>query len=348
MKAVLEQLLNGRHLTRQEASALLEDLASGRMEPAVAGAVLAALRSKGETADELAGFAAAMRRLAKQAEFPEDSRPLVDVVGTGGDASSSYNLSTGSALLAAACGVRIAKHGNRSISSICGSADVLEALGLPLPLDERDAAACLERTGFTFLFAPHYHPAMAAIAPVRRALGVRTIFNMLGPLTNPALPPFGVIGAFSLEVARTMAGALAALEIRRYFVIHGAEGWDEATPVGPFTILDVVPGAVQESSRDPREWGMSRCLAEELRGGDAAFNAAGLRAAFNGEQVALRDALVLGAALAMEVCGKAPGPSEGVEMAGAAIDDGRAAALLDAIAEFGAAMSGNAVGGRDA
>jgi anthranilate phosphoribosyltransferase len=336
MNEILERLIKGEHLSRSESAALLEQLASGEIPPAPAGALLTALRIKGETPDELAGFAQAMRRLARDPQLPAGDAPTLDIVGTGGDGSSSYNLSTGSALLAAACGIRIAKHGNRAISSTCGSADVLEALGLPLPLDPRAAAACLEQTGFTFLFAPHYHPAMAQIAPVRRALGIRTIFNMLGPLTNPARPPFGLIGAFSPDAARTIAGALSALDIQRYFVIHGAEGWDEPTPMGPFMLLDVRPGSVEEQTRDPRQLGFSPCSASDLRGGDAQHNAAAIRDALCGKTGPLHDCLILSAALALEVSGSMPTFAEARKRAETAITSGAAERTLASIAAFGA------------
>ena len=219
--ALLEQLLSGVSLGEQEARGLMLALAEGGMEPALAGALLAALRAKGETAEEIRGFATAMRELALAPSIP-DGTPTVDTVGTGGDGSGSLNLSTGTGLLAAACGVRVVKHGNRSVSSKSGSADLLERLGMPLPLAEPAAIACLEATGFTFLFAPAYHPAMKAIMPVRGALGVRTVFNVLGPLTNPAAPPYQLIGAFSPEVARLMADSLSGLRLERALVVHGA------------------------------------------------------------------------------------------------------------------------------
>jgi hypothetical protein len=196
LRDILERLLQRRDLAESEAAGLLVALTDPAVAPAMSGALLAALRAKGITADEVRGFAGAMRGLARRPELPPGP-PAVDVVGTGGDASGSFNLSTGAALLVAATGVRVVKHGNRSVSSRSGSADLLEALGLPLPLDERAAGECLAETGFTFLFAPHYHPAMKEVAPVRRALGVRTVFNLLGPLTNPAEPPFSLIGAYS-------------------------------------------------------------------------------------------------------------------------------------------------------
>jgi anthranilate phosphoribosyltransferase len=250
------------------------------------------------------------------------------------------NISTGTALLVAACGLPVIKHGNRSISSRSGSADVLEQLGLPLPLDETRAGACLTATGFTFLFAPHYHPAMKAIGPVRQALGVRTLFNVLGPLTNPAAPPYMLVGAYSEAMAELMASALAGLPgVRRAFVVHGAGGWDEPTPIGPFTLFDVQGGAgtVRRSTRTPADYGLVTCMPQDLAGGDAAANAASLRAVLEGhDRGAHRDALCMGAALALEVAGVAATPAEGLAQARAAIDDGRAAGLLRAIAEFGA------------
>ena len=212
MREVLERVLDGGNLAEPEASAVMRALADPALAPAMAGAMLAALRAKGATADEVRGFARAMRSLARRPQIDAalQSR-AIDIVGTGGDASGSVNISTGTSLLAAACGLPVIKHGNRSISSRSGSADVLERLGLTLPLDETQAGACLAACGFTFLFAPHYHPAMKAIAPVRQALGVRTIFNVLGPLTNPAEPPYQVVGAYSAAMAELMAGTLAGM-----------------------------------------------------------------------------------------------------------------------------------------
>ncbi len=245
---MLDRLLDGETLSQGEAYALMMKLAEGEMPDALAGALLAGLRAKGETAEEIRGFATAMRELAIHPEIP-DGAPTVDTVGTGGDGSGSVNLSTGTGLLAAAAGARVVKHGNRSVSSRSGSADVLECLGMPLPLLDSDAIACLEATNFTFLFAPAYHPAMKAVVPVRGALGVRTVFNMLGPLTNPAAPPFQLIGAWSQPAAKLMADTLSGMPIERAFVVHGEPGWDEATPAGDFVLYDVRDGEVTETMR---------------------------------------------------------------------------------------------------
>jgi anthranilate phosphoribosyltransferase len=329
----LEHLLQRRDLSEIEAEALLVHLTSPETTPALAGALLAALRSKGVVADEVRGFARAMRRRARRPRIDAGIR-AIDIVGTGGDASGSLNISTGTALLTAACGVPVIKHGNRSVSSRAGSADVLEALGLALPLDEQAAGRCLAQTNFTFLYSPHYHPSMKAVAPVRAALGVRTIFNLLGPLANPAEPPLHLIGAFDLEAAQLIADTLAGLEIERAFVVHGAAGWDEPTPIGPFTLFDVRRGVVARSTRAPEDYGLRRCTAATLAGGDARSNARALRATLGGEdRGAHRDCLLLGAALALEVAHDVA-PREGIARAAAAIDGGAARRLLDAVCAF--------------
>jgi anthranilate phosphoribosyltransferase len=338
LRATLERLLDRVNLDETEAADLLVALTDPAMAPAMAGALLAGLRAKGLTADEVRGFASGMRRLARHPTLPAGP-PAIDIVGTGGDSSFSFNISTGASLLVAALGVRVVKHGNRSVSSRSGSADLLECLGLPLPLDEQQAGACLAATGFTFLFAPHYHPAMKEIAPVRRALGVRTVFNLLGPLTNPAAPPFGLIGAYSRDAARLMAETLAGMPIQRVFVVHGEPGWDEPTPCGPFELYDVSPGRVERTERDPHDFGLPRCTPQSLAGGDAAHNAVAMRAVFAGEDRGPhRDALVLNAALALEVTGTVHDATAAIRAAGDAIDRGDALRLLDRLARFGASL----------
>jgi anthranilate phosphoribosyltransferase len=330
-RELLQQLLERRDLSQAQAEDLLVHLTDPQLPPAMAGALLAALSAKGLAAEELRGLARAMRRLARRPDLPADLRSI-DIVGTGGDASGSFNISTGTALLTAACGLPVVKHGNRSVSSRCGSADVLEALGLQVPLDSGAAAACLAATRFTYLFAPHYHPATARIAPVRAALGVRTVFNILGPLVNPAEPPLHLVGAFSLEVARLVAHAFEGLPIERTFVVHGADGWDEPTPVGPFTLFDVRPGSVEVSTRSAVDYGLPSCSAADLAGGDAAHNARALRAVLHGEdRGAHRDCLLLGTALALEVAGVVREPREGVARAAAAIAEGAASRLLESL-----------------
>ncbi len=342
LRDTLEQLLERRHLSQEQASQLLMALADGTTAPAMAGALLVALRSKGVTADELRGFATTMRSLARRPVVPPGS-PIVDMVGTGGDGSGSFNLSSGAALLVAAMGVRVAKHGTSSISSRSGSADVIRALGLPLPLNEEQSGECLAATGFTFYFAPHFHPAMKAIMPIRQALGVRTVFNMLGPLLNPAAPPFHLIGAYHIDAAALMADALAGMPIERTYVVHGHPGWDEATPIGPFTLFDVRPGSVTRYERSAEEFGLPPCTVEELKGGDAAHNALHLRAVLEGrDRSAHRNAIVLQAALVLELLGKADSARAAARMAEDAIESGAGRIVLEKLAAFGRSVGANA------
>lgn len=330
-KQLLDGLLDGDSLTEQQAYDLMHALAGGELDAVLAGALLAGLRAKGETADEIRGFATAMRELAVHPQIP-DGAPTVDTVGTGGDGSGSLNLSTGTGLLAAACGSRVVKHGNRSVSSKSGSADMLECLGMPLPLQEQQAIDCLLATNFTFLFAPAYHPAMKAIMPIRNAMAVRTVFNVLGPLTNPAAPPFQLIGAFSNDAAKLMADSMAGMPMQRAFVVHGEPGWDEATPAGNFHLYDVTPGNVVASKRSPEDYGLARCDPADLKGGDADYNARELVRVFHAEDKgAHRDALLMGTSLMLEVQGLVDDPVAGVRQAAAAIDDGRARVFLESL-----------------
>ena len=333
-KRALDALLDRKDLTESNASDLMHALTDPQLPAALSSGILVALRLKGETATEIRGFATAMRELAIDPGIPA-GLPIVDCVGTGGDGSGSLNISTGAALLAAASGARVVKHGNRAVSSKSGSADVLEALGLPLPLDEQAVVRCLDQTGFTFLFAPFYHPAMKTIAPVRAAMGIRTVFNLLGPLSNPARPPYSVIGAFSPQAARLMADTLSGMDIQRVFVIHGEPGWDEATPVGPFLLYDVRPGQVVEERRDPADYKLNLCTPEALAGGDASENAAKLRAVLHGELGAPYDALTLGAALMLEVSGVAKGRRSSLAHVRESINSGRAATVLSKLEAFG-------------
>ena len=331
---LLERVLSGTHLSQEESESMLRSMAAGEMPAPLAGGLLAALRAKGEVAAEIRGAARAMRDLAVRPDIPA-GQPYVDIVGTGGDGSASLNLSTGSALLAAACGVKVVKHGNRSISSRSGSADALMALGLPVPLVDEQIGACLQDTGFTFLFAPNHHPAMRNIGPVRAAIGVRTLFNILGPLTNPARPPFNVIGAFSEPMAELMAETLSGMEATRSFVVHGACGWDEPTPVGPFVCFDVRPGSVTRVVRDPADYGLSRCTQDALKGGEPDENAARLREALcGGDTLAHREALILGAALALEATGAAADAETAVARARSVLEDGTGRQFIARLAAF--------------
>jgi anthranilate phosphoribosyltransferase len=334
----LDNLVRRRDLTEEQAGSLLRMLTAPGLDPAMGGALLCALRVKGVTASEVRGFAGAMRLLARKPALAA-GLDAIDIVGTGGDASGSLNLSTGAALLAAACGLPVIKHGNRSVSSRSGSADLIEQLGFRLPLDETRAAQCFEATGFTFLFAPYYHPAMKAVAPIRAALGIRTVFNLLGPLTNPAAPRYRLIGAYDAETAELMAGTLAGMDIERAWVVHGAAGWDEATPIGPFVAFDVTRDAIRRHDIDPRELGLAACSPGDLAGGDAAANFAALLEVFAGrDHGAHCAALVLQCGLALFVAGRAASIQAGIHLARSAVNSGRAQRWLQRLRQFAAEL----------
>ncbi len=333
-REILEHLLARRNLSETQAAALLRLLTAPELAPAIAGALLAALRAKGVTADEVRGFAGAMRALALKPALPQ-GLDAIDIVGTGGDGSGSLNLSTGAALLTAACGLPVVKHGNRSISSRSGSADLIEAIGFRLPLDENRAAECFATTGFTFLFAPYFHPAMKVLAPVRSALGIRTVFNLLGPLTNPAAPRYLLVGAYDASAAELMAGTLAGMRIERGWVVHGAAGWDEATPIGSFVAFDVAGDRITRREINPEEFGIARCTPLQLAGGDAKVNLQALLDVFEGRDFGPhRDTLVLQCGLALTIAGRAQSIDGGIALACAVIDSGKALAWLQRLRAF--------------
>jgi anthranilate phosphoribosyltransferase len=304
----------------------------GEATPAQIGGFLVALRAKGETAEEIAGCAEAMRAHA----LPVHTRrtDLVDTAGTGGDGARTLNISTAAAIVAAAAGAAVAKHGNRAVSSASGSADVLEALGFKLELTPERIGRSIDELGFGFMFAPLHHPAMKHAAPVRRELATRTVFNVLGPLTNPAGARAQIVGVYAPELVRTVADVLARLGAHRAFVVHGAHGVDELSPSGPNLVCEVVGDSVRERTIDPRELGLERCDPDELRGGTAEENAAAIRAVFAGADGGRRDAILLNGAGAIAAGGLAADLREGLELARAAVDSGAAAARLDELARY--------------
>ena len=332
IQQALAQLLDGRDLSRDEARTVMGSIMSGEATPAQIAGFLIALRAKGETADEIAGCAEAMR------EHVLPVRPqradLVDTAGTGGDGAKTINISTAAALVAAAAGAGVAKHGNRAVSSASGSADVLEALGFELELAPERVAASIDELGFGFLFAPTHHPAMRHAAPVRRELAARTVFNVLGPLTNPAGARAQVVGVYAPELVRTIAEVLAQLGASRAFVVHGAGGIDELSPAGPNFVCEVVAGSVRARNIDPLELGVERCDPSELRGGSPAENADAIRAVFAGENGGRRSAILLNAAGAIAAGGHAEDLREGFELARQAVDSGAAAARLEELIAF--------------
>jgi anthranilate phosphoribosyltransferase len=332
MQAVLGQLLDGQDLTRDDARAAMDTIMSGEATPAQIGGFLVALRLKGETADEIAGCAEAMRAHVLPVRPRRDD--LVDTAGTGGDGGRTFNISTAAALVAAAAGAGVAKHGNRAVSSASGSADVLEALGFSLELPPERIAQSIDELGFGFLFAPTHHPAMKHAAPVRKELAARTVFNVLGPLTNPAGARAQVVGVYSPDLVRTLAEVLAALGARRAFVVHGASGIDELSPAGPNLVCEVVDGGVREREIDPLDLGVPRCAPEALRGGSPDENAQAIRDVFAGADGGRRDAILLNAAGAIAAGGHAEDLREGLELARTAVESGAAGERLEALIAF--------------
>ena len=332
IQAAIQTLLDGHDLERDDAQAVMGEIMGGEATPAQIGGFLVALRAKGETADEIAGCAEAMRAHVLPVRPSRDD--VVDVVGTGGDGSRTFNISTTAAIVAASAGAAVAKHGNRAVSSVSGSADVLEALGFALEQPPERIAKSIDGLGFGFMFAPLHHPAMRHAAPVRRELGTRTIFNVLGPLTNPAGARAGVFGVYAADVARTVANALVVLGSRRAFVVHGAHGIDELSPAGPNLVFEVADGTVRERVVDPAELGIDPCDPSELAGGSPEENAATARDVLAGARGAKRDAVVLNAAGAIAAAGHADDLREGLELAANAIDDGRAADRLEQLVAF--------------
>ncbi|HZQ03906.1 MAG TPA: anthranilate phosphoribosyltransferase [Gaiellaceae bacterium] len=332
MQEALAQLLDGRDLTRAEARRVMDRIMSGEATPAQIGGFLVALRLKGETADEIAGCAEAMRAHLLPVRPERDD--LVDTAGTGGDGGKTFNISTAAALVAAAAGAGVAKHGNRSVSSQAGSADVLEALGFELELPPERIAESIDELGFGFMFAPTHHPSMKHAAPVRRELAARTVFNVLGPLTNPAGARAQVVGVYSPLLVPVIADVLAQLGARRAFVVHGAGGIDELSPAGSNLVCEVVDGAVTRREIDPLDLGVERCDPQELRGGSAAENAASIRAVLAGATGGRRSAILLNAAGAIAAGGHAADLREGLELAREALDSGAAAERLEQLVAF--------------
>jgi anthranilate phosphoribosyltransferase len=327
--SVLQRLSEGRDLTRSEAAAAVEQIVAGSASDMEAAAFLMGLRVKGETAGEIAGFLETMRRLAVFVEIPHPEA-LVDVVGTGGDQLGTFNISTTAALVVAGAGVKVAKHGNRAASSRCGSADVLEALGVRIDLTPTEVATCLDQVGIGFMLASQYHPAMRKVAGVRRALGVRTVFNLLGPLTNPAGVQRQLVGVSSAEHLGVLAGALAQVGCRHALLVHGDEGMDELSVCSGSTVVEVERGVVQPPySLSPEECGVARWTLAGLRGGSPADNAFITRGVLGSSKGAPRDVVVLNAGAALYVAGAVSSVREGVELAIATIDEGRAAKVLE-------------------
>ena len=336
IQAALAELLDGHDLSRPRAREVMGEIMRGEATPAQIGGFLVALRAKGETADEITGCAEAMREHVVPVRAARDD--LVDTAGTGGDGARTLNISTAAAIVAAAAGAAVAKHGNRAVSSASGSADVLEALGFSLEQPPERIARSIDELGFGFMFAPAHHPAMRHAAPVRHELATRTVFNVLGPLTNPAGARSQVLGVYAPELVRTVAEVLAQLGTRRAFVVHGAQGIDELSPAGPNLVCEVVDGDVRERELDPLDLGVPRCDPAELRGGSAEENAQTILSILGGANGAAKDAILLNAAGALAAGGQAEDLREGLDRARTAIDSGAAATRLEELTRFSRAV----------
>ncbi len=337
LKVYLKRLMEERAaLGREEARSLMETVLGGGCSEAELAALVGALGARGETAQEVAGFVDAMRLAATTLPLTEVERSgLVDTCGTGGDQSGTFNISTAAALVAAAAGARVAKHGNRAVTSKCGSGDVLEAMGIPVDLTPERAAVALRDYGFAFLHAPSHHPAMRAVMPVRKALGVRTVFNILGPLSNPAGARAQVMGVYAAHLVPLVADAMALLGVRHAFVVWGdsgeGAGMDEISISGPTRMAEVRDGRVRLTTFVPEEAGLERAGVEGLLGGDAAENAGILRTIFAGEGGPRRDVVLLNAAAVLVTAGLAKNLLDGVRVAGETIDEGKVARLVAAL-----------------
>jgi anthranilate phosphoribosyltransferase len=340
----LHKAINGEHLSADEARSAMDLILEGAVTTPQMAGFLVALRMKGETAEELLGFARAMRSKAVPVNAEVNGEPLIDTCGTGGDGACTFNVSTVAALVVAAVGVKVAKHGNRSISSHCGSADILEGLGVNIALEPSQVARCIRETGIGFLFAPAIHPAMKHAQAARAELKIRTAFNLLGPLTNPAGATVQLAGAPSLRAAELMAEALACLGLHRGYVVHGLDGLDEISTTAETLVLEIRGGAIAQYTLTPEDFGLKRAAPADLKGADKETNCVITRAILSGEKGPKRDIVLANAAAALVACSRAHGFREGVALAEEAIDSGSAARKLHELSTFtqSAAAAGQA------
>lgn len=339
----LHRIANHREsLTRDEARSVMSEVLTGQCTDTQIAALLVALHMKGETVEEIVGFAEAMRAAAAPLNLRGSTLQvsgtgrdaLVDTCGTGGDASGTFNISTATALVVGGAGVQVAKHGNRSVTSKCGSADVMEALGVKIDLPPTQVAACLEEVGIAFLFAPAMHSAMKYVQNARRDLRLRTVFNLLGPLTNPAHASAQVVGVYSVDLVEKVAEALSMLGLHRALVVHGLDGMDEITITGPTRIAEVREGQLRTYEVTPEEFGLRRARLTEIEGGDATANAAIIRRILAGEKSPRRDVVLLNAAAALVAAGRSDHLKDALPIAERSIDSGAAASKLETLVRF--------------
>jgi anthranilate phosphoribosyltransferase len=335
-KALIAKVATGASLTREEAAAAFDRMMSGEATPSQMGGLLMALRVRGETVDEITGAVTTMRAKMLGVKAPPGA---VDVVGTGGDASGSFNISTCAAFIVAGCGVPVAKHGNRALSSKSGAADVLQALGVRIELNPDEVGHCIGEAGIGFMFAPAHHPAMKNVGPTRVELGTRTIFNLLGPLSNPASVKRQMIGTFSKHWLEPMAQVLKNLGSESIWVVHGSDGLDEITTSGPTSVAALENGKIRTFEMKPEDAGLPRHKAEALRGGDAEHNAKALLEVLKGHASPFRDVAILNAAAALIVAGKANDLRAGAAMAAKSIDSGEAEGRLDRLIAVSGAVN---------
>ncbi len=336
IKEAIQTLVSGRSLTAEEAASVMEEIMQGEATPAQFGAFVIALRLKGETVDEIVGMAKTMRSKAVPVITDE---PVVDTCGTGGDGSSTFNISTAAAFVAAGAGLKVAKHGNRAMSSHCGSADVLEALGVKIDLNAEQVQRCLQEVGMGFMFAPVFHPAMKYAAAPRREIGIRTVFNILGPLTNPAGARAQVVGVADEKLVEKLALVLQGLGCHRALVVHGEDGLDEITLTGKTQVCELKDGRIKSYSLSPEDFGLSRAGLENLRGGTAGENAALLRKILAGALGPQRDVLLMNAAAVLLVGDRVATLQQGIALAGEVIDGGHALAKLEQLIEYSQSLT---------
>ena len=330
MKEILSKLVAGNDLTKEEAMKAQEMILSGEATQSQIACFLTALRMKGETLDEITGLAMVLRDKANTISPKVDN--YVDFVGTGGDCTYSFNISTTSAFVVAAAGVPVAKHGNRSISSKSGAGDVLEALGVNIFADPDVVEKCVEEVGIGFMFAPHFNPAMKYVGPVRKEMGIRTVFNILGPLSNPSRAKAMVVGVYSPSLTEVIAGTMANLDVKRGFVVSGEDNMDEFTLTGSSTVSEIKDGKVETYEITPEQFGLKRCKIEDLQGGDGTVNAQITKDILSGkERGAKREIVLLNAGAALYIGGKAESIEEGIRIAGETIDSGKAMETLEAM-----------------